>query len=186
MFEEFIDIKTIYLIVHIFGAILGAGGAFASDAMFLSTIKDGRINSDELRFMKLGSKLVWSGLAVLIISGILLFSTNPSGYLDSSKFLAKMTIIGIIIINGIIFHLIHIPHIQGHIGIRFAHSYTFMKRASFLLASGAVSMASWVLTVILGTLKAVPFSYTQIMSVYLAIITCAIFGAVIFKKIILK
>lgn len=173
-----------YLIAHIFGAILGAGGAFTSDAMFFSTIKDGRINKDELRFMKLGGKLVWLGLSLLIISGIFLFLTDPATYIASGKFLAKMSIVGIIAINGLIFHLVHIPHIQGHLGIKFTHSKTFMKRASFIFISGAISMVSWISTVILGTLKSVPYSYTHIMGIYLAIITVAVIGALLIKKIV--
>jgi hypothetical protein len=90
---DFIELKTIYVIGHIFGAILGAGGAFTSDAMFFSTIKDGKISKDELRFMKLGSKLVWTGFIILVISGILLITTDPEKYLNSSKLLVKITIV---------------------------------------------------------------------------------------------
>jgi hypothetical protein len=185
MFLDFIELKTVYLIGHIFGAILGAGGAFASDAMFFSTIKDGRINKDELRFMKLGSKLVWSGLALLVVSGIFLVYTNPEMYFASSKFLAKLTIVGVIVVNGIIFHLIHLPHIQGHIGLKFADSPTFKRKASFLMASGAISMVSWILTVILGVLKNIPYNYTQIIGTYFILIIFVIIGAVVMKKRIL-
>lgn len=185
MLLEFIEYKTLYLIGHVFGAILGAGGAFASDAMFFSTIKDGRITPDELRFMKLGSKLVWGGLILLIISGIFLVNTDPEKYLNSAKFLAKMSIVGIILLNGVLFHLIHIPHIQGHLGIRFADSPTFMKKAPFLVASGAVSMISWLFTVILGMLKYVPFEFVQIFGVYLFVVMGAVLGAIILKKRIL-
>lgn len=186
MFENFIDLKTLYIIGHVFGAIIGAGGAFASDAMFFSTINDGRIVRDELRFMKLGGKLVWAGLALLVVSGALLFSTDPDTYLTSSKFLAKLTIVGVIIVNGIIFHLIHIPHIEGHLGLKFAHHPTFMRKASFLIASGAVSMISWISTVVLGVLKQVPYSYTQIISVYAIIVIFAVIVGVSVKNKILR
>ena len=186
MIPNFLDPKTIYLILHIFGAILGAGGAFASDAMFFSTIKDGRINHDELRFMKLGGKLVWLGITILIISGILLVSMDPSKYLMSDKFLSKMTIVVLIIINGGIFHLIHIPHIRDHIGIRFKDSPTFIKRAPLVLASGALSMISWITVVILGMLKDVPYTYIEIMGTYVAIVAVAIIGAMVMKKVIFR
>lgn len=185
MLESLSEFKTIFLIGHVFGAILGAGGAFASDAMFFSTIKDGRINHDELRFMKLGSMLVWSGLALLVVSGILLFFTDPVAYMASTKFLAKITIVAVIIVNGAIFHLLHIPHIQGHIGLKFAKHPTFMKRASFLVASGAISMISWISTVILGVLKVVPYTYLEIVSVYALIAILATVSAITVKKRIL-
>lgn len=179
---DFIELKTIYVIGHIFGAILGAGGAFTSDAMFFSTIRDGKINKDELRFMKLGSKLVWLGFIILVISGIFLITTDPVKYLNSSKLLVKITIVGIIFINGLIFHLIHIPHIEKHMGFKLISSKSFMKKASFIMISGAVSMTSWVCTVILGTLRSVPYSYTEILSFYILLIIVAVIGALSMKK----
>lgn len=180
-----IELENIYLIAHIFGAIIGAGGAFASDTMFFSTIKDGRINSDELRFMKLGSRLVWFGLGLLVLSGIFIVSTDPEKFLNSDKFLAKMTIVGVIIVNGIIFHLMHIPHIKKHLELKFSQSKTFMKRASFILISGAISTISWITTIILGVLKDVPYSYLQIMTVFILIIAFGILTAILMKKRIL-
>jgi hypothetical protein len=183
---EFLDFKTIFILVHVFGAVLGAGGAFASDAMFFSTIKDGRINNQELRFLKLGGKLVWAGLIVLVVSGFFILFSDLEKYLSSTKFLAKATIVGVIIINGVIFHRIHIPHIQGHLGIKFSESRTFMKKASFLLASGAISVVSWVSTLILGTLKYVPYSYISIMTVYVFLVICTVAGALFMKRYILR
>lgn len=186
MLPEFITIKTIYLILHVFGAVLGAGGAFASDAMFFKTIKDGVIEKTELDFMKLGSKLVWAGVFMLIISGILLFMTDPSRYLNSPKFLVKVTIVAIIILNGIVFHLIHLPHISKHIGLKFNESPSFIKKSTFLLASGALSMVSWILTVILGMLRQVPYSYLEILSFYLLLVTFAVLVSILLKNKILN
>lgn len=182
---DFIDIKTVYLIAHVFGAILGAGGAYASDAMFFSTIRDGIIDRHELRFMKIGSRLVWGGVILLFISGLLLVSTDPARYLASSKFLAKITIVFIIVINGIVFHLVHIPHIHKHLELKFAESPSFLKKSSFLLASGAVSIVSWTATVILGMLRQVPYDYWQIMGFYFLVLAGAVMGAIIMKNQIL-
>ena len=107
---EFIDLKTIYTIMHVIGAVIGAGGAYLSDAIFFASTKDRTINKTEFKFMKLGSIFVWSGLALLFISGLLLFSTNPAGYMESSKFLVKMFIVFIIFVNGIFFHVFHLLH----------------------------------------------------------------------------
>lgn len=186
MLPEFLTLKTIYLIIHVFGAILGAGGAFASDAIFFKTIKDGVIDSKEFDFMKLGSKLVWAGVFVLVISGLLLFFTNPETYLASPKFLVKVTIVAIIILNGIIFHLVHMPHIKKHLDLKFNESGTFLKKSSFLMASGAISMVSWISTVILGMLRGVPYSYLEIFGFYLVVVAFAVTVALITKKKILN
>jgi hypothetical protein len=179
---DFIELKTLYVIGHIFGAIIGAGGAFTSDAMFFSTIRDGKINKDELRFMKLGSKLVWLGFIILVISGILLITTDPDKYLNSSKLLVKITIVAIIFVNGLIFHLIHIPHIEKHMGLKLISSKSFMKRASFIMISGAISMTSWVSTVVLGTLRSVPYTYIEILSFYILLVIISMIGALSMKK----
>lgn len=186
MLLGFITLKTIYLIAHVFGAILGAGGAFTSDAMFFNSIKDGKINRKELDFMKLGGRLVWTGVIIMVVSGILLVSTDPDGYFSSAKFLAKMTIVGIIILNGIIFHALHIPHIRKHMDIDLLRSRSFMKKANFILISGAISMTSWISTVILGMLKNVPYSFMQIFSIYLVLILGGVTGALILKKLIVR
>jgi len=182
MLPEFLTLKTIYLILHVFGAIFGAGAAFMGDAIFLKTVKSGVIGSKEFGFMKLSSKMVWVGVFILVVSGILLFYTNPALYLGSSKFLVKVTIVAIIIINGVIFHLVHIPHLKNHLDIRFNESVTFTKNLSFLVLSGAISMVSWVSTVILGMLKKVPYSYFEILSFYLVLVVFAITVAILSKK----
>lgn len=181
-----IEMHTLYVIAHVFGAVIGAGGAFASDAMFFSSVKDGRINSEELRFMRLGSKLVWTGLAILVVSGIFIVSTDSAFYLASNKFLAKMTIVSVIIINGVIFHLMHIPHIKKHLELKLSESRTFMKRAPVILVSGAISMVSWIFTVTLGVMKAVPFTYSQIIGAYLLVVCVASLSAFVLKRVILR
>lgn len=185
MLFGFVDYNTLYLIAHVFGAILGAGGAFMSDIMFLNSVKDGVIDRHELRFMKIASRVVWFGIGLLVLSGIFLVSANPEFYLSSHKFLVKFTVVIIIILNGIIFHTIHLPHMKKHSEIKFAEVESFRKKASFLMISGAVSMVSWISTVILGMLRNVPFSYFEIFSVYLVFLLVGISGALFMKNKIL-
>ncbi len=165
---------------------MGAGAAFVSDMIFFSTIKDGKINSDELRFMKLGGKVVWFGLLILVLSGILLFSTDPQYYLASTKFLAKLSIVAVIIINGIIFHFIHFPHIHGHLGLPFRDSPSFIKRIPVLMISGGVSVTSWIFAVVLGVLSKVSFSYSEIMLFYLFILVIIVTGALMMRNYIFQ
>ncbi len=183
---DFIDTKTIYTIIHVFGAIIGAGGAFVSDGMFFDTIKDGRVAKRELDFMKLGGRFVWTGLFVLLVSGILLVSTDPARYLASDKFIAKVIIVAVIVVNGVVFHTIHIPHIRNHLGIKLKESETFLKKSSFIMVSGALSLISWIFTVILGSLRHVPYNVIGILSVYLLCVLCAVIAALGMKKVMLR
>ncbi len=182
LFMEQFDIKTIATIIHVFGAVLGAGGAYLSDAMFFSSVKDEKISRTELRFLRIGSRFVWIGLLILVLSGFVLFFLDTQKYLASSKFLAKATIVLIIIINGIIFHRVHLPRIHRHAGHHFPSSDEFMRHRPLLLASGAISFLSWTTVLILGKLKSVPLSYSTIMLAYLILIIGASFTSqVLFK-----
>ena len=164
---EWIDLKTVYTIVHILGVALGAGGAYVSDVLFLSSIKDEVISKVELRFLKIGSAFVWAGLILLVLSGIALFSTNPDGYLDSSKFLIKMFIVLVIFINGLIFHFTHLPRIGRHADHHLPSSDEFNRKEKILIASGVVSVTSWTFALILGALRAIPLDFTTALVAYI-------------------
>ena len=173
MLLGFIETKDLFLIIHLFGVVIGMGGAFVSGQMFFSSVKDQKISDTELRFLELGSKMVWIGLTILVVSGAVLFSLDTERYLDSSKFLVKMTIVAILIVNGFLFHVSHLPRIARHIGEHLPSSDEFMRRKHFLLVNGAISVVSWSSALILGALKTVPYAYWQIMLVYGVIVVLA-------------
>lgn len=181
----FVDIKTLLLITHIFGVAFGVGGAFASDVIFLKSIKDGRITKTEMGFIVLGSSMVWIGLVILVLSGIGLFLLNPEGYLASSKFMAKMTIVVILTVNGFIFHISHIPRFLRHVDQFFHSSDEFMRNRPFIIVSGALSLISWSAALVLGVFKSVPLSYTTIMGIYLLVVIIAISIGFFLKRKIL-
>jgi hypothetical protein len=180
---EWIDSKTVFIIFHLIGVTLGAGGAYISDMMFFSSVKDKRITDTEIRFLRLGSRAVWIGLTILFISGAFLFMTNPEGYMTSTKFLSKMTIVVLITINGVIFHIAHMPIIEKFKNVNLITSDEFAKKKKFLISSGAISLISWTWALSLGAIKSIPYSYTLIISVYLVTIFFGIlFANFIFKK----
>lgn len=176
---------TWIVILHLFGVILGAGGAFASDMMFFSSIRDRKLSKTELGFMKIGSTMVWTGLAILIISGSIIFMSDPDKYMASSKFLLKMTVVGVIFLNGIVFHRTHIPRMHRHADHHLPSSDEFMRSRSFLMASGAISFSSWITAFLLGSVKSIPVSYPVGLAAYIGILICAITGAMVIKSLIL-
>ena len=185
MFSEIMDFKTAFTIIHLFGVVIGGGGAFASDFIFFSSVKDRKISSTEMRFLRLGSKMVWIGLFIIVVSGIFIFLTDMDKYLYSSKFLAKMTIVGIIIFNGFVFHISHLPRLRRHVNLHFSSSDEFKKHAPLLVSSGAVSMVSWASAIILGAMRSVYYSYLTIMAGYLILLILAIIISLILKNKIL-
>lgn len=183
--SESIELKHLFTIFHFLGIIIGMGGALMSDAIFFSSISDEKVSHTEMRFLRLGGRVVWLGLIIAIISGVLLFSLNPEKYWASSKFLAKMTIVIVIALNGFLFHIIHIPRLHRHIGHHFPSSDEFMRMAPLLIASGAVSVISWAFALILGSLRSLPYSYASIMIVYIATLFISIVIATSLKRILI-
>jgi hypothetical protein len=182
---DFIDTKTAWTIIHLFGVALGAGGAFVSDGMFFTSIKDKTLSVTELKFLKLGGRFVWVGLSLLIISGLGLFLTNPEGYLASSKFIAKMSIVGVITLNGIYFHLSHIPFLELRKEMHFRTIPELAHKRIFLLISGVISVISWVFSIVLGSLRSIPYSVFEILSVYLILIICGVISSYFLRERIL-
>lgn len=161
--------KSLFTILHLSGVVIGMGAAFMTDVMFRRAFKNNTLVGTGLSYVKLGSKVVWIGLLVIILSGLLLFSLDPERYLNSSKFLAKMTIVAILLANGLVFHFYHLRNIR--------------KNRVSLYVTGAISSVSWLSALILGSLRSVPFTYIQIMSVYGIVLMIAIVAA-LFSRII--
>lgn len=185
MIFDFIEIKTVYTIIHLFGIAIGAGGAFASDLIFFKSVKDGKLSSTEFGFMQMGSKMVWVGLAILFISGILLFSLDTDRYLASSKFLAKVTIVAVIIANGILLHFKFIQKFKESTREGEMPIGEYIESNPLVLVSGAVSAVSWSFAIILGAFRGIPYSYWMILDVYVAIVLAGALFVLLFQKKIL-
>ena len=179
---DWIDLKTVLTILHIFGAVIGAGGAYMADAMFFATVKDEVISKRELKFLKIGSNFVWVGLAVLFLSGLGLFLTNPAGYMESSKFLIKMFIVLVIFLNGVIFHVEHLPRMHRHADTHFPSSDEFIRKRSLLIASGVVSVTSWTFALILGGLRMIPIDFWTALVGYMLFEAIAVIIALLISK----
>ncbi|MEX0910080.1 MAG: hypothetical protein WDZ75_02165, partial [Candidatus Paceibacterota bacterium] len=165
---------------------IGAGGAYMSDVLFVSSLKDNILSRAVFGMLSIASKVVWVGLALLVLSGTLLFFLSPEAYASSTKFLAKMTIVGIIILNGIVFHFKHLPLVKSTENRPLFSNKEFKKGAPLLVASGAISMVSWTFAIIFGVLRSIPYSYLTIMSVYLLIVLFAVGTALFLEKKLFK
>lgn len=172
--------------LHVFGVVIGMGAAFASDAIFLSSLKDGRLSNTELRILKLGGKIVWIGLGIIVLSGMGIFFTDPERYLASDKFLAKMTIILVLVANGIVFHALHIPRLHRHAEKELSESSEFRKARPLFILSGAVSMVSWISAFILGSFSSFPLSFLELIGIYALCILGAVLGGLLLQDFLLS
>lgn len=181
---SFIETKTLLLIVHLIGISFGAGGAFISDLMFFKAIRDGRITKSELGFLNLGSLAVAFGLTLLVFSGLWMFSLDPERYSESTKFLAKMTVVGVLIANGVLLHNVQIPYLKAMAHQRISTRKGFTPVRFLFLFSGVVSLVSWVTALVLGAFRAVPWSYASIITLYCAVLAVGFIVGFIFRQVL--
>jgi len=183
---EFINLENIFTVLHLIGVILGMGAAFMTDIMFINSTKDKVLTNGEISFIALGSRTVWMGLFLIIISGLVLFFLEPAKYLESSKFLSKMTVVGVLTINGLFFHFKHLPFLKSQVDVNLTKSQEFISNSKWLFISGAISTTSWLAALVLGSLRRIPFELDTILICYTVLLLVAIPFSLVFRKIFLK
>lgn len=180
---ELLSYQTL-MALHLLGVVVGLGGAFASDALFLGSVRDGKISSREFVFLKRGGAVVWVGLLVLFLSGGGLFFLNPSYYLESPVFLMKMTAIFVLVLNGVVFHSVHIPWLSRYQDHPLSAAPDFERRRNWLLASGGLSFASWLTAFLLAASDNLSLEYVELAFLYLLFVSVALLGAYLMRKVI--
>lgn len=168
-----LQIKMPVTALHVLSVVAGMGAALMSDMLFNFYAKDKKLNDTEKKTLGALSKVVWISLLVIVFSGVLIFFTNTGKYMASDKFLAKMTILTILLLNGAVLNFRVWPHVLG--------KNFFTSKAEFLTRriaffGGAVSVISWISVCILGVFDSSPATYSQIMSFYIVSI---LFGGLV-------
>lgn len=177
------DWYTLLIMVHIIGVALGAGGATISDILFFKSIKDGKIDKKEFALLKAVSSVVWTGFVILAFSGfgfLILYRLTPeyAGLMYDPKLWAKLFIVLIILLNGLVMHWKVFPLLESSLGKPLAAS-RFIKKSSIAFTTGAISIISWYSALILGAWRTLDASYITIFGAYLLII----FAGIVFANI---
>lgn len=175
-------------IFHIFGVTLGLGGATISDIFFFKFLKDFRISKEEAGVLRVFSQIIWFALAVIVLSGLGLYLSHMEELNQSPKFLVKMLIVGVVIINGALLNLLISPKL---IKISFAEKYDRqagglrrLRRLAFAL--GAVSFISWYFAFVLGMLHSLSVNFWPLLSVYLLFLTAALIISQLTERVLAK
>lgn len=180
---------TFLVIAHIIGTSLGVGGVTLSDLYFFKILKRGKISEDTLGLLKTVSFAIWVGLIILTLSGfgflILLRLTKPElGVLYSPKLWAKLSIVAIVLFNGLIMHWKVFPLLESSVG-KSLNSPEFLKKVWIAFTTGAVSFVSWYSALILGAWRT-DFSYLAISVAYLVIVAGAIIVVNVVGRYLIK
>jgi len=182
--QIFSEYKHFSVLVHVFSVIVGMGTALISDILFNFYIKDKKINPTENNTLKLLSTVIWISLAVIVLSGLAIFLSDPFTYAHSAKFLAKMSIVLVIILNGLLFWKITHKTLKkiNFTDTNSRHKYVRVRKMSF--AFGAVSMVSWLVAFGLASIPTIPVSYPVVMGIYAVVVVGALVSSQIVEYII--
>jgi hypothetical protein len=179
MIEFFTNIKPVFIILHAFSAAIGLGAIVVTDTLFFKFLEDFKISDKEDQTMRTISKLVWVAIILLFITGLVLYLSAPMGYLAKSKFVVKLVIFVIIVLNGALLNWYLTPHLKkiafGPVIIEPSKKLRFLRRLAF--ASGVVSIVSWVSVFLLGSLRSIPLTVAQGLLIYVGICFVGIIGS---------
>ncbi len=171
------------VIFHAIGAALGLGGATVADILFFKFLKDFRIAEWEADVLKKLSQIIWFALAVLVITGIGLYLPNADILNQTPKFLVKVIIVGIIILNGAFLNLYISPRlVKISFGEKHPHEKGELKKERQLaFAMGAISIVSWYSAFILGMYDP-NIGFQLLLGIYLLIVAAAVLASQILEK----
>lgn len=171
------EFKGVIVAVHVLGAALGLGGATITDVSFFRALRDKKISNDELNILKGLTLVIWIGVAILIVTGVLLFSLRTDELLMSAKFVAKMLAVLVLVINGLLLGLVITPRLQ-QFDFTFEHPESGGKRLHRLSFSlGAISATSWYSAFILAFVPVyLDIGRWVLAGVYIGLLVAAIIG----------
>ena len=151
-----------------------------ADFYFLrSLLKGDRVTVETVNWMRSFSKIVWAGIAILFISGLGLFLLDPSNYLHSPGFLAKMTVVAVLVINGYFLNFYVTARLTTfNFSQKYVRSDAAWKIRKLSMIFGAVSGVSWYSALIIAEFKNYfSVSYFVYIGLFFLALACAIAGS---------
>lgn len=180
--------RELILIGHFLGVALGLGGATIVDILFFKFLKDFRISEQEAGVIHTLSQIIWFSLVILVLTGIGLYIPEAEELNQSAKFLVKMIVVAVIIINGTFLNLLVAPKlVRISFGEKHDHqSGELHHERKIAFALGAVSLVSWYSAFILGIARNIPIEFWQLLFAYLAILIAAIIVSQIAERVLIN
>lgn len=173
------EYKVIVTIIHILGVVIGMGAAFVSDFLFSFYSHNKKLSHSETYTLRVLSNIVWFGLIIITLSGIGLFLSDIEKYMASTKFLAKMSILVILVLNGYVLNR-YISKSMIKRGFLSYHKYTGLRKLAF--ACGAISVISWLSILSLGVTSQIHLPYLVLIELYGTIVVGGIIIALIVER----
>lgn len=180
--------KPVIVILHALSAAAGLGAVVVTDTLFFRYLKDFRISAKEDETMRAISRVVWVVILFLFITGLALFLSEPLGYIAKSKFVVKLVIFGVIVLNGLLLNVVIAPVLRripfGPRTVPLSSRIRLLQALAF--ASGAVSMVSWLSVFLLGSVRSIPVGVGTGLVAYGGLILVAIIGSQVYARILAR
>jgi len=147
-------IRTGLRVVHLCGLVLGVGSATLLDLIIARFILMRGISHEHVYVIDFSSKIVTIGLGLLWISGIgflIHYGVFEPSKLQNPKIWAKIAIVAVLSVNGLLVHYFLLPHIRNQVGKRLLEGLSPFD-CSLVLLAGTVSVISWYVPLILGAI----------------------------------
>lgn len=184
MIDFLIAHKPVFVILHALSAAIGLGSVIVTDTLFFRFLKDFKISAKEDETLRAISSVVWVVIGLLFVTGLALFLTTPAEYLAKSKFVAKLVIFAIIVLNGFALNWLITPYLRkisfGPVTVEPTRHLRLMRRIAF--ASGGVSFVSWFSVFVLGSLRSIPGTAGQALAVYTVVALLAVVGSQVYAS----
>lgn len=156
--------RGIIRIFHFIGLSMGLGAATLLDLMIIRFFLGQEMTQQKFEMFHFLADLVNVGLKLLWVTGLsfLLFywMTDPVK-LGNEKVWAKMVIVAILTINGVLIHRTILPFMYGQIGRTMLGGVPFRKKFTFV-TMGMISFVSWYGPVIIANLPQLNFQVPMV------------------------
>jgi hypothetical protein len=180
-------IRTGLRVVHLCGLVLGVGAATLLDLIIARFILMRGISFEHVYVVDFSSKIVTIGLGLLWISGIgflIHYGVFEPAKLQNPKIWAKIAIVAVLSVNGLLVHYFVQPRIRNQVGKRLLDGMSPFN-CSLVLLAGTVSVISWYVPLILGAIPQLNYVVPAevILSSYallLIAVNTVIQGAIVF------
>ena len=174
--------KSPLLLVHLLGVALSVGSVFILDLRLATLLLGRRVNSFDVKLIETLTPLVRIGLVLLWLSGLgflLHYSFNDPHLLTNPKLHAKILIVLILTINGILVERLCLPAVMQSKGRPFFACLKLLDRSE-VMTIATISAVSWYFVVALGVVKELNFSVVavSILEVYCLLLAFGIAGGI--------
>lgn len=169
--------EMVFHAFHGFHSIFTLGTVLVLDFVFISSRSSNILQQHIFPLFPQISKVIWIGLSLDLLSVLLIF---PDAVILSSRFFFAQTVVGILIINGVLLSGVLTRRILSL--IKQGKSEASRKWALFASVAGTISVTSWMSITFVDFFPGISLGYGQLVGVYVTIIILLFIGHEIWER----